>query len=120
MATSPQVFVLAAGGPSPARAIAWAQEQLLTAVNGAIPEPAAALILGIAFGIHEPLPADVRAPLQDAGLIHIVVVSGLKVVLVIGLVSAVARGFEWSRRRTLPGVLPGGGAAALFRWARPG
>jgi len=33
IAMSPQVFVLAAGGPSPARAIAWAQEQLLTAVN---------------------------------------------------------------------------------------
>jgi ComEC/Rec2-related protein len=119
IATSPRVFVLAAGGPSPARAIAWAQEQLLTAVNGAIPEPAAALILGIAFGIHEPLPADVRAPLQDAGLIHIVVVSGLKVVLVIGLVSAVARGFEWSRRRTLLVVLPVVVAYVLISGAGP-
>jgi len=106
LATSPQVFVLAAGGPSPARAIALVQQQLLTAVNGALPEPAAALVVGIAFGIHEPLPADVRAQLQDAGLIHVVVVSGLKVVLIIGLLSAVGRGFEWSRRRTLLIALP--------------
>jgi ComEC/Rec2-related protein len=101
MASSPQVFVIAAGGASVAGVIAWAQSQLTSAVAREVPEPAAALVLGIAFGIHQPLTPDVRTPLQEAGLIHIVVVSGLKVVLVIGLVSAVARVFEWSRRRTL-------------------
>jgi competence protein ComEC len=119
MATSPQVFVIAAGGPSPARTIAWAQGQLLTAVNQTLPEPAAALVVGIAFGIHEPLAADVRAPLQDVGLIHIVVVSGLKVVLIIGLVSAVARVFEWSRRRTLLVALPVVAAYVLISGAGP-
>ena len=109
IATSPQVFVLAAGGPSPARAIAWAQAQLLTAVNGAIPEPGAALILGIAFGIHEPLPAGVRAPLQDAGLIHIVVVSGLKVVLVIGLVSCRGSSIRVVEAQNAAGGVAGGG-----------
>jgi competence protein ComEC len=119
MATAPQVFVIAAGGPSPARAIAWAQGQLLTAVNRALPEPAAALVVGIAFGIHEPLSAGVRAPLQDAGLIHIVVVSGLKVVLIIGLVGAVARAFEWSRRRTLLVAIPVVAAYVLISGAGP-
>ena len=106
IATSPQVFVTAPGGPSPARWIAWVQGQLLSAVNRALPEPGAALALGIAFGIHEPLSADVRTSLQNAGLIHVVVVSGLKIVLVLGLVSALARVFEWSRRRTLLVALP--------------
>jgi competence protein ComEC len=119
MATSPQVFVLAAGGPSLARSIAWAQAQLHTAVDRALPEPAAALTLGIAFGIHETLAAGVRAPLQDAGLIHIVVVSGLKVVLIIGLVGAVARAFEWSRRRTLAATLPVVAAYVLISGAGP-
>jgi ComEC/Rec2-related protein len=119
MATSPQVFVLVAGGPSPARAIAWAQGQLLTAVNRALQQPAAALVLGVAFGIHETLSADVRTSLQDVGLIHIVVVSGLKVVLIIGLISAVARVFEWSRRRTLLVVLPVVGAYVLISGAGP-
>ena len=119
MATSPQVFVIAQGGPSPARAIAWAQSQLLAAVNHTLPQPAAALAVGIAFGIHEPLSADVRAPLQDAGLIHIVVVSGLKVVLIIGLVGALARVFEWPRRRTLLVALPVVAAYVLISGAGP-
>ncbi len=106
VASSPQVFVLSAGGPSLAGVIAWAQGQLTGAVDREVPAPGAALLLGIAFGIHQSLAADVRAPLQDAGLIHIVVVSGLKVVLVIGLVSALARAFEWSRRRTLFVTVP--------------
>ncbi len=57
----------------------------------ALPEPEATLLLGIAFGVHGTLARAVRTPLQDAGLIHIVAVSGLKVVMVAGLVSALAR-----------------------------
>ena len=122
IAASPQVFVLASGGPSLARAVAWAQAQLVAAVDGSLQEPAAALTLGVAFGIHQPLSPDVRTPLQDAGLIHIVVVSGLKVVLIIGIVSALARCFAWSPRQTLMTALPvvlgyvlisGAGPAAL-------
>ncbi|HUZ70706.1 MAG TPA: ComEC/Rec2 family competence protein [Candidatus Saccharimonadales bacterium] len=119
MATSPQVFVLAGAGSSPATAIVWVQERLIGAVNAELPEPAAGLLLGIAFGIHQPLSADVRAPLQDAGLIHIVVVSGLKVVLIIGLLSAVARVFEWSRRRTVLIALPVVAAYVLVSGAGP-
>ncbi len=86
--------------------IVWVQGRLIGAVDAELPEPAAALLLGIAFGIHQPLSADVRAPLQNAGLIHVVVVSGLKIVLIIGLLSAVARVLEWSRRRTLLIAVP--------------
>jgi len=118
-ASTPQVFVLTAGGPSVAGAIAWAQDQLTDAVDRELPEPAAALLLGIAFGIHQPLTPDVRTPLQGAGLIHIVVVSGLKVVLVIGLVSALARVFEWSRRRTLLITVPVVAAYVLISGAGP-
>lgn len=119
IATSAQVFVTAPGGPSPERWIAWAQARLLTAVNRALPEPGAALALGIAFGIHEPLSDDVRTSLQDAGLIHVVVVSGLKIVLILGLVGAVARVFEWSRRRTLLVALPLIAAYVLISGAGP-
>lgn len=118
-ASSAQVFVLAAGGPSLPGAVAWAQMQLTDAVDREVPEPAAALLLGIAFGIHQPLAPDVRAPLQNAGLIHIVVVSGLKVVLVIGLVSALARVFEWSRRQTLLIAMSVIGAYVLISGAGP-
>jgi competence protein ComEC len=118
-ATAPQVFVLAAGGPSLARGIGWAQGRLIAAVDASLPEPAAALLLGIAFGIHEPLAAAVRTPLQNAGLIHIVVVSGLKVVLLIGFVSALGRVLEWSRRRTLLIAVPLVASYVLISGAGP-
>ncbi|MGA7987487.1 MAG: ComEC/Rec2 family competence protein [Candidatus Dormiibacterota bacterium] len=106
MAISPQVFVLAAGGVSVAGAVADAQQWLTSAVDREVAEPAAALLLGIAFGIHQPLSSDVRTPLQDAGLIHVVVVSGLKVVLIVGLLGAMARTLQWSPRQTLLIVVP--------------
>ena len=106
IASSPQVFVLTSGGPSLPRSVAWLQDRLIAAVDRALPEPAASLVIGVAFGIHQPLTSDVRTPLQDAGLIHIVVVSGLKVVLVLGLVRALGRVFEWSRRRTVLTAVP--------------
>lgn len=101
VAVSPLMSILSHGGPSPPRAVAAAQTSLIAAVDAVLPEPQAALTLGVAFGIRQPLAADVRQPLQDAGLIHIVVVSGLKIVIVISLVGLLARGLGWPPRRTL-------------------
>jgi competence protein ComEC len=101
LATAAQVTVLAPAGPSPAGALAWMQARLVSAVNAVLPEPEAGLLLGIAFGIRRPISAATRAPLQATGLVHIVVVSGLKVVLLVGMIATVARALEWSRRRTL-------------------
>lgn len=101
VAVSPLVSVTAHGGPSIGRAVAWVQARLVGAVGAVLPQPQAALTLGIAFGIRQPLAPEVRQPLQDAGLIHIVVVSGLKVVLVVSMVALLARGLGWSPRRTL-------------------
>ena len=122
IATAAQVTPIAGGGPTPARLAQQARRFLIAAVARALPEPEATLLLGIAFGIHGTLAAAVRAPLQNAGLIHIVAVSGLKVVMVAGLVSAVARRRGWSRRRRTMAtlgviavyiVLSGAGAAAV-------
>jgi competence protein ComEC len=122
IANAAQVTPLATGAPTPARLAQQARRVLTTTVDRALPEPDATLLLGIAFGVHGTLAADVRAPLQDAGLIHIVAVSGLKVVMVAGLVNAVARLRGWSRRRRTIAtlaviaayvVLSGAGAAAL-------
>ncbi len=122
IATAAQVTPLAEGGPSPARLAQQARRILTGAVTRALPEPEATLLLGVAFGIHGTIAAAVRTPLQDAGLIHIVAVSGLKVVMVAGMVNALARVRGWSRRRRIAitlaviggyVVLSGAGAAAL-------
>jgi competence protein ComEC len=101
VAVASQMSVLQHGGPSIPRAVAAIQARLVAAVDGVLPQPAAALLLGIAFGIHQPLAPDIRAPLQQAGLIHIVVVSGLKVVMLLGLITALGRALAWSPRRTV-------------------
>ncbi len=122
IAAAAQVTLVAAGGPTPARLAQQARRALTATVVRALPEPDATLLLGIAFGIHGTLAPGVRTPLQDAGLIHIVAVSGLKIVMIAGLVDALARLRGWSRRRrtvatlsamTLYVVLSGAGAAAL-------
>ncbi len=122
IAVAAQVTRLAEGGVTLPRLAEQARRVLTTAVSRALPEPEATLLLGIAFGIHSTLAGAVRAPLQDAGLIHVVAVSGLKVVMVAGLVLAVGRPRGWSRRRLALAtvgvvgayvVLSGASAAAL-------
>jgi competence protein ComEC len=122
VAVGATVTILSRGGPTPARLASQLRRLLSDAVARVIPEPAATLMLGIAFGIHARLTPDVRGPLQDSGLIHIVAVSGLKVVIVAGLVMSLARARGWPRRRrglvtmsvlVLYIALSGAGAAAL-------
>lgn len=119
VAVSPLVSVVSHGGPDPARAVTWAQGHLIAAVDAVLPEPQAALTLGIAFGIRQPLSADVRQPLQDAGLIHVVVVSGLKVVMILALVAGVARALGWPPRRSLILAVPVIASYVLLSGAGP-
>ena len=101
VAQSPALTVLADGGPSPARVLAIVRGHLADAVDAALPEPAASLVDGIVFGIHRPLASDLSAALQDAGLAHILAISGLKVVLVVGLMSALCSVLAASPRQRL-------------------
>lgn len=119
VAIAPLVSVTGHGAPSPPRAVAWAQRHLVAAVDGILPEPQAALTLGIAFGIRQPLSDEVRQPLQDAGLIHVVVVSGLKVVMVLTLVATMARALGWPPRRSLLLAVPVVAGYVLLSGAGP-
>jgi hypothetical protein len=77
IASAAQVTVLAQGGPSPARLAQQTRAALTATVARTLPEPEATLVLGVAFGIHARITGAIRTPLQDAGLIHVVAVSGL-------------------------------------------
>jgi competence protein ComEC len=101
VARSPMLTLQAEGGPSPARMLAVLRARLGSAVDAALPEPAASLVQGIVFGIHRPLAPDITTGLQDAGLAHILAISGLKVVLVAGLVSALCGALALSPRLRL-------------------
>ncbi|HEY0408737.1 MAG TPA: ComEC/Rec2 family competence protein, partial [Candidatus Dormibacteraeota bacterium] len=122
VAVSPRVVRLAAGRPGPARVLAAVRGRIAATVGAALPPVTATLLMEIAFGIHGTLPPDAAAALRDAGLIHLVATSGLKVAIVIGLLTRVAASLGLGPRRRLlligPAVavyvgIAGGGAAAL-------
>jgi ComEC/Rec2-related protein len=88
VASSATVTLIAEGGASPARLLAEARLRLAAAVNAALPEPAASLVNGLAFALPTSLPLDLTTALRDSGLAHMLATSGLKVVLVAGMVGA--------------------------------
>ncbi len=68
-------------------------------VDRALPEPQAALVLGVVFGYRAALPPTLEQAMIASGLIHIVVISGLKV-------SLLARIITGSVGRVLPRAAP--------------
>lgn len=72
---------------------------VIEAVDRALPEPQAALLLGIVFGYRAALPPGLQQQMVASGLIHIVVISGLKV-------SLLARIIHQALGRWLPGPAP--------------
>jgi len=119
IAISARVATVDAGSPGIFRALAWVRERLTTGMDSVLPEPTATLLLGVAFGLRRPLAAEVTAPLQDSGLFHIVVVSGLKIVIVAGMVRAVAGARGWPRRRYGVLALTAVGSYVLISGAGP-
>jgi len=66
----------------PLHAVLFAlRHAVIAAIDRALPEPQAALVLGVVFGYRAALPASLQQHMIASGLIHIVVISGLKVSL---------------------------------------
>ena len=57
----------------------WLRERFTSAVDDAVPAPHAAVLLGVVLGIRRGIPADLQNALIATGLIHLLVLSGLKV-----------------------------------------
>jgi competence protein ComEC len=72
---------------------------VIAAVDRALPEPQAALVLGVVFGYRAALPVVLQQQMIASGLIHIVVISGLKV-------SLLARIIHQALGRWLPSAAP--------------
>jgi len=88
VAQSATITVLAEGGPSPSRLLAQARLGLASTVDAALPEPGSSLVNALAFALPQPLPATLTAALRDSGLAHMLATSGLKVVLVAGVIGS--------------------------------
>jgi len=101
VAQSPTLTVVSEGDATPRRGIAIARGSLASSVDAALPEPASSMVNGITFAVSRPLPADLTAALRDSGLAHVLAVSGLKVVLVAGLVGGLCSALALSPRSRL-------------------
>jgi competence protein ComEC len=58
---------------------AWLRARFAAGVDDAMPAPRAAVLLGVVLGIRQGIPADLQNALIATGLIHLLVLSGLKV-----------------------------------------
>jgi competence protein ComEC len=83
---------------------------VIDAIDRALPEPQAALLLGVVFGYRAALPRLLEQQMIASGLIHIVVISGLKV-------SLLARITHQALGRLLPSAAPLIAAGAMVAYA---
>jgi len=57
----------------------WLRKRYTAAVDAALPAPHAAMLLGIVLGVRQGIPAALENALIATGLVHLLVLSGLKV-----------------------------------------
>jgi competence protein ComEC len=103
-----------AGHPLYARLVA-VKRGFIGAVRRDLPEPQAALLLGIVLGYRSALAPDLEVRMIDTGLIHIVVISGLKVAIFAGIVQRLC--FRAVPRVALPLAVAGVGAYVVIAGA---
>jgi competence protein ComEC len=99
------------------RLLFWLRHAVIDTVDRALPEPQAALVLGVVFGYRAALPPGLEQQMIASGLIHVVVVSGLNVALVAKLVQQVLG--QWRPRAASVVAVAAMTAYALLAGASP-
>ncbi|HYS02700.1 MAG TPA: ComEC/Rec2 family competence protein, partial [Candidatus Eisenbacteria bacterium] len=108
---SPHVVRVLAHPGDPLHATIFAiRHALVAGIDRALPEPQAALLLGVVFGYRQALPRALEQQMIACGLIHIVVISGLKV-------SLLARIVHQGVGRLAPGIAPAVALGAMLTYA---
>lgn len=88
----PRLKRLGSGAASPLLALAIAIRRFLeSGIRHSLPQPAAALLLGILLGTRTRALGALTAPFIATGMIHVVAISGLKVTIVAGTADRLAR-----------------------------
>jgi len=121
----PRVVLLRQGEGNPFLALLYGfKARLQGIIAQALPEPHAALLMGILLGIKSALPADLSAALATVGLTHIVVVSGYNLSVIAGVLGSLTEkrlGPRLALLASLAGVfaftLMTGASAAVVRAA---
>src|SRR5205809_1189382 len=69
----------------------WLRSRYTAALNAAVPPPHAAMLLGIVLGVREGVPPRIEQTLIATGLIHLLVLSGLKVAVFARIIQGTLR-----------------------------
>ena len=81
-------FDVLTDGSGPAAFPAWLRAHYTSALDAAMPPPHAAVLLGVVLGIREGIPPGLQNALIATGLVHLLVLSGLKVAVFARIVQA--------------------------------
>lgn len=73
------------GGLGGLRFLASLRKTITQDFHHYLPQTAAALLLGIVFGIKEQMPASFQTQLANAGVIHVIAASGMNVTIIAGV-----------------------------------
>jgi competence protein ComEC len=102
---------------------AWLRAKYIAAVDQAIPAPHASMLLGVVLGVRQGIPPNLQNALIATGLIHLLVLSGLKVAVFARIVQGVLKPLL-GRQATWPALvliglyaLAGGATPAAVRAA---
>lgn len=89
------------GGSTARKLLIETRGSLGTALERALPEPEAALAQGILLGQRSAIPEDVNEAFNDAGISHLIAISGYNVMLLAGAVIGVAAPIVGRKQATL-------------------
>jgi competence protein ComEC len=81
-------FDILTDGTGPAALPSWLREHYTSALDAAVPAPHAAVLLGVVLGIRQGIPPALQNALIATGLVHLLVLSGLKVAVFARLMQA--------------------------------
>ncbi|HEV1991761.1 MAG TPA: ComEC/Rec2 family competence protein, partial [Candidatus Dormibacteraeota bacterium] len=81
-------FNIVTDGSGPASFPAWLRTHYAQALNDALPPPHAGVLMGVVLGIRHGIPPALQNALIATGLVHLLVLSGLKVAVFARIVQA--------------------------------
>ena len=84
-------FDVLTDGSGPAAFPPWLRAHYTSALDAAMPPPHAAVLLGVVLGIRQGIPPGLQNALIATGLVHLLVLSGLKVAVFARIVQAALR-----------------------------
>ncbi|MBI2049701.1 ComEC/Rec2 family competence protein [Candidatus Roizmanbacteria bacterium] len=64
------------------------RQKIIAMFSKSLPNPSSSLLLGIVFGIKEPMPKDFKDNLRTSGVLHVIAASGMNVTLIGGFISS--------------------------------